>query len=166
MRHVDAIEAFALTPDGARIATISRGEPMVRIWDVPVGSSGDVPALQQLAEALDGHRVRDDGVLVDLRDAERQTAIAQLQGGPTNAGSAGDRFITWFLQDPASRSVTPLGTLAPGRYVRVLVDQRTESARREARRAFSWLRTAWAGTGDAPQADSSCRPGDTSVQSR
>jgi WD40 repeat protein len=142
-RHPGPIKTLTVSRDGSRIATVAEAsgfsEPMARIWDVPVGDAQDASTLREIAEAVAGHRLVGDGVLTDLPPAARPVAA------PPDGWRPGDRlaekFVRWFLADPATRPVSPLSSLTPEQYVSRLRATGSEAARAEAQRTFGWRPT-------------------------
>jgi WD40 repeat protein len=144
LRHTGPITAIAVSPDGSRIASVAAdqsgfSERMARIWDVPVGDAHDAETLGEIAEALAGHRLMGDGVLTDLPPAGPLAAPRERWG---RGERLGDRFVQWFLADPATRPVSPLSSLTPDQYVSRLLATGSETTRAEAQRTFGWRRPA------------------------
>jgi hypothetical protein len=83
---------------------------VVRVWDVPVGGPGDVQMLRRLAEALGGHRLRSDDILEDPTVEETHAIVADVRARWGDGDALAERFVRWFLADPADRAVSPLST--------------------------------------------------------
>ena len=144
LRHTGPITAIAVSRDGSRIATVASdasgfSERMARIWDVPVGDPHDADTLREIAEAVAGHRLVGDGVLTDLPHPGGPLAAPRERWG--RGDRLGDRFVRWFLADPATRPVSPLSSLTPDEYVNRLLATGSDAARAEAQRTFGWRQT-------------------------
>ena len=145
LRHPGPITAIAVSRDGSRIATVAAdasgfSEHITRIWDVPVGDAHDAETLREIAEAVSGHRLVGNGVLTDL-PLRAGPLVAPRQGWGRGDRLA-DRFVQWFLADPATRAVSALSSLTPDEYVSRLLATGSEAAHAEARRTFGWRQTA------------------------
>jgi WD40 repeat protein len=140
LRHPGPITAIAVSRDGSRIATLADAsgvsEPMARVWDVPVGDADDADRLREIAERVAGHRLVGEGVLTDLPHGAG--LVAEGWGRDNRVA---DRFVRWFLADPATRPVSPLSSLTPDQYVSRMLATGSDAARAEARRTFGWRGT-------------------------
>lgn len=121
LRHDPRLASMAVSRDGSRLATVAgtdayfdSGEPLARIWDVPVGDAADGDMLRQLATAVGGHRLEGDGVLADLSEQEARVALEQVQTRWGQGDDLAGRFVRWFLANPSDRTVSPLSTVVAG----------------------------------------------------
>ena len=79
------------------------------------GTKEDAAVLADLAEAIGGKRVSEDGAVVEVAGAERRIAgiAARVRGDGVAA-----KVARWFAADPVTRPVSPFTTQTPEQYIR------------------------------------------------
>jgi WD40 repeat protein len=103
LHHLGKVFTALFSPDGERVLTAS-SDGTARVWDVP---AVPVPApawLPDLAEAMGGLRLDGQRNFVFAG----RSALQQLKSGQTQSDDGFySRFLTWFFEDPATRSRSP-----------------------------------------------------------
>jgi hypothetical protein len=77
------------------------------------GTTGDpTQALAELAEAVGGYAVAQDGSAIPVEDqVARLTRLRQLTSRPHAGEPIVYQAIRWFLADPATRTISPWSTI-------------------------------------------------------
>jgi WD40 repeat protein len=108
------VHAARFSPDGERvIAASSNGT--ARIWDLAPGPNRCPPWLLQLAEAICGKVLNQQGILEPTR-LNRPESISEVRAELQRAQGHDDwtRWGRWFLADPARRTISPFSSIRPG----------------------------------------------------
>jgi WD40 repeat protein len=130
--HEADVRTVRFSRDGRRILTACRSGK-VHLWDIPPRpSSGAAGAtlLADLAEAVIGHRVNEQGVLEGVSSAGLATIQRRVEDLPRDADI--NRWLEWFLADRSTRTISPNSSITVPDYVARLMEQRTLPAAREA----------------------------------
>jgi WD40 repeat protein len=92
--------------DGASILTVSQDG--LRVWTLPAGSAEDSAPLADLAEAVGGFTLDEEGAVVPVLDVAARLARLRAQGGRVEGEPPIARqIIRWFLAAPAARTISP-----------------------------------------------------------
>jgi WD40 repeat protein len=107
LKHGRAVAYAQFSPDGARAVTVA-DDHFARVWDVSFAPSNCPPWLFDLAEALSGHRLDNQGALEPA--AGRAEALQRIRGVLDHQPEAADgvRWGRWLLADAEARSISPL----------------------------------------------------------
>jgi WD40 repeat protein len=119
-----SVKDASFSADGRRVVT-SESDDTAQIWDVAVDLKAPLPSwLPELAEALAGQRLNDDGAIVpsDKTLLELRTQLLALKGDNFWA-----RFARWFFTRGPERTISPDSTLTLGALERL----RAASAQKE-----------------------------------
>jgi WD40 repeat protein len=138
LRHEHMIASAKFSADGAKLISSTSDDLATSLWDVPTLTSGDALALADLAEAVAGVRVNDQGGIVAVPDhrerlaALRQRAVDAPAGQPTPLS-----LSRWLFEDPWVRTISPLSNVTVAEYIRQLVADGSFPACLAAQQAFS-----------------------------
>ena len=127
MRHKSYVRSAAFSSDGTRVVTVS-GDGMVRVWDVlPILSDPD-NRLAELAEAVVGIKLGDNGTIEILdNQIERLNQLRQQTANAPLGEPSAESFVRWFLSDPWTRTISPLSRKTVPEYIQ----QELAAGRRE-----------------------------------
>jgi WD40 repeat protein len=123
------------TADGQRLVIAGTEEAL--IWDIPLVPPREAGDLADLAEAVAGSVVDENGKLVTLLNMVPPLSNLRRRTADAPPGtSAGPSLIRWFLSDPWERTISPLSQVTVPVFIRLHLNQGTDKARREAEDAF------------------------------
>jgi WD40 repeat protein/tRNA A-37 threonylcarbamoyl transferase component Bud32 len=106
-KHGGRVSSVRFSPDGKRILTAVM-DGSAHVWDVDFVPSRCPAWLLQLAEALSGTRLNEQGILEETR-LDRAETIAQIRDDLNNQSDDNDGVMwgRWLLADHAGRTVSP-----------------------------------------------------------
>ncbi|MBN2508084.1 MAG: protein kinase [Verrucomicrobia bacterium] len=104
LKHHALVEHAQFSPDGHRIATASF-DYTVRIWEVARPQSPAPAWLPDLAEAVAGERLSEQGAAVPVTAAQFFEVKSRLESLPGDDDYA--RWARWFLADRSTRPASP-----------------------------------------------------------
>jgi hypothetical protein len=129
LNHERWVYGAQFSPDGQRVVTASdRKEALV--WEVP---SAPVPVpewLPELAEAVGGQRLNDQGSLQHVSNLNLPALQQRLVGDPRTDYYA--RWGKWFFSDRATRTISPYSDVTFPEYIRRRIRENTLDSLREA----------------------------------
>jgi WD40 repeat protein len=132
LQHVESNRFLSFSPDGRFIIT-DAGDG-VRIWEAPAASMPVPEWLPDLAEALAGQRLNQQGLLEPVRPSElwavQQKMTAVQEHMPPDAPY--HCWAKWFLADASRRTVLPSSPWTLTKYVESLLKQETPRSLRQA----------------------------------
>jgi WD40 repeat protein len=103
LQHDGWVVSAEFSPDGQRLLTVSGGP--VRIWELPTVPLPVPSWVMDLAEAVSGNRLDNQGVLQLVPFADLQALKTQVQESvETDPWS---RLAKWLFADPAKRTISP-----------------------------------------------------------
>jgi WD40 repeat protein len=109
LRHDDWVTYVAFSPDGRWVVTTSC-DRTAKIWEVPMATSPAPSWLADLAEAVGGQRIDEEGVrrvvpLDDLWELRNRLLASTATDEYT-------RWAKWFFADRSSRPISPSASVA------------------------------------------------------
>jgi WD40 repeat protein len=106
-KHGGRVNSVRFSSDGRRILTAVM-DGSAHVWDVDFVPSRCPAWLLQLAEALSGTRLNEQGILEETR-LDRAETIAQIRDDLNNQSDDNDGVMwgRWLLADHAGRTVSP-----------------------------------------------------------
>ena len=116
-RHGAKVCSAQFSPDGRQIVTASM-DHTARVWDIGLAPSRCPAWLLQLAEALSGSRLSQQGLL-ERTSLDRAATIAQLRDFLAKQPDHGDGVLwgRWLLADRSKRTISPLSSVTVPEYI-------------------------------------------------
>ena len=123
-----------LSPDGKRIVIWS-SDGTVRFYDLGPTSENHPAWLPQLAEAISGQSLNNQGVL-EPSQLNRAETINRIQQELNRAPENDDWVVwgRWFLADPLTRTIAPFSKLTVTDYIEDRINENTLAALDQAQR--------------------------------
>jgi WD40 repeat protein len=116
--HGGPVNSVQFSPDGQHLATAARNGS-VRVWDTLWPASRVSGLLCELAEAVSGQRLNDQGAISPLpitRFRALEVVRAKIHQQPVSEDME-SCFIRWFLADRSARAISPLSGITVPAYV-------------------------------------------------
>jgi WD40 repeat protein/serine/threonine protein kinase/tetratricopeptide (TPR) repeat protein len=133
-KHEDVVLSAQFSPDGKRVVTASR-DFTAQVWDVGLAPSRCPDWLLELAEALSGRRLNNDGLL-EPTTLNRAKTIAQIRHDLKDQADNGDGVILWgrwlLAEDRFSRTISPFSSLTAPQYIEEEIKECTAESLAEA----------------------------------
>jgi len=105
--HQVKVESAQFSPDGKRILTVSADETG-RVWDVAPSKGNSPQWLLELAEAISGFKLNQQGAL-ETTSLNRAETIQRIRQRLSQESDDDDWAVwgRWFLADPSTRTISP-----------------------------------------------------------
>jgi hypothetical protein len=129
MRHDNRVNAAAFSPDGSRVVTGS-ADGTARVWDLPAALAPAWAA--DLAEAIAGYRLSDQGVVEPLTDHYERRVELQRRAIEAAGDDHWTALLRWLFAPPAERTISPLSSLTVREFVERRLAEGSEASLREA----------------------------------
>jgi hypothetical protein len=131
LKHSSTAQSPQFSPDGKRLVTASL-DNTARVWDIAPASASRPGWLLELAEALSGQVLSQQGVM-EATGREPAEALKQIRQQLDQPGD--DDWVTWgrwFLADPATRTISPFSKLTVPEYIGNRIEENTAESLAEA----------------------------------
>jgi WD40 repeat protein/serine/threonine protein kinase len=110
--HNAKVYSAQFSPDGQRVITFAEGG-RPRLWDLAPPAASHPDWLAQLAEAVSGEYLNDQGLLEPTK-LDRGEVLNQLRQTLNQASDDDDwvRWGRWFMADPSTRTISPFSKVS------------------------------------------------------
>jgi hypothetical protein len=136
LQHQDHVTSAAFSADGMRVVTAS-WDQTARVWDSVPGNASEPSLIAEAAEALAGYRVNDSAALVQVESQQTLVMRLRQEVETTRFGGPGAlSVIKWLLEDPWTRTISPLSAISVEAYLTERLKRCTPQARFEAESHF------------------------------
>jgi dipeptidyl aminopeptidase/acylaminoacyl peptidase len=128
------VNSAQFSPDGKRVVTAAV-DGTARVWDVAPSPENHPDWLPQLAEAISGQALNQQGLLVPTL-LNRADVINQIRQ-ELNQAPDQDGWVVWgrwFLADPTARTVSPFSRKTVPEYIDDRMQEKTAESLEEAER--------------------------------
>ncbi len=130
LRHESAVVSIEFSPDGRRLIAVDEGSGNARIWEVLDPPIPVPPWLPNLAEALSGQKLNQEGL---LEFAEEDQLLEHKEKADENvSGDFYTRWRNWFFANRNTRAISPSASVTIPEYIHARMGDETSAGAEEA----------------------------------
>jgi hypothetical protein len=133
LKHSEGVDLAQFSPDGKRVVTVSSKYGTARVWDLAPIQPGYPDWLAQLAEALSGKAVGQQGVAEEIK-VDRMAVLQQVRE-KLNREPEDDPWVIWgrwLLADQSTRTISPFAKITVPQYIDERIREGTSDSLAEA----------------------------------